>query len=109
MLQLRGRIYPAIGHMRMDKITPRQIQAFVNSLSKEGANERTGKPLAPKTIRHNLSFISDVFSYAVKMGVVNDNPCSKVTLPKDHHNEKKIYTPEQVQRFLSLLNDEPLM
>lgn len=27
----------------MDKITPRQIQFFVNSLSKEGANERTGK------------------------------------------------------------------
>lgn len=108
MLQLRGRIYPAIGHMRMDKITPRQIQAFVNSLSKDGANECTGKPLAPKTIKHNLSFVSDVFSYAVKMGVVNDNPCSKVTLPKDHHNEKKIYTPEQVQRVLSLLNDEPL-
>ena len=27
MLQLRTRIYAAIGHMRMDKITPRQIQA----------------------------------------------------------------------------------
>lgn len=49
MLQLCKRVYAAIGHMRMDKITPRQIQAFVNSLSKEGANERTGKPLAPKT------------------------------------------------------------
>ena len=108
MLQLRGRIYPALGHMRMDKITPRQIQAFVNSLSREGANERTGKPLAPKTIRHNLSFVSDVFSYAVKMGVVNDNPCSKVTLPKNDQAEKKIYTPEQVQRFLTLLNNEPL-
>ena len=108
MLQLRGRIYPALGHMRMDKITPRQIQAFVNSLSREGANERTGKPLAPKTIRHNLSFVSDVFSYAVKMGVVNDNPCSKVTLPKNYQAEKKIYTPEQVQRFLTLLNNEPL-
>ena len=108
MLQLRGRIYPALGHMRMDKITPRQIQAFVNSLSREGANERTGKPLAPKTIRHNLSFVSDVFSYAVKMGVVNDNPCSKVTLPKNDQTEKKIYTPEQVQRFLTLLNNEPL-
>ena len=69
--------------MGMDKITPRQIQAFVNSLSREGANERTGKPLAPKTIRHNLSFVSDVFSYAVKIGVVNDNPCSKVTLLND--------------------------
>ncbi|MBP7188225.1 MAG: tyrosine-type recombinase/integrase [Ruminococcus sp.] len=108
MLQLRKRVYSAIGHLRMDKITPRQIQAFVNSLSREGANERTGKPLAPKTIRHNLSFVSDVFSYAVKMGVVNDNPCSKVTLPKNNQAEKKIYTPEQVQRFLTLLNNEPL-
>ena len=58
----------------MDKISPRQIQAFVNALSKDGANARNGKPLAPKTIRHNLSLISDVFSYAVKMGVVADKP-----------------------------------
>ena len=108
MLQLRKRVYSAIGHLRMDKINPRQIQAFVNSLSKDGANERTGKPLAPKTIRHNLSFVSDVFAYAVKMGVVSDNPCSKVTLPKNEQTEKKIYTHEQVQKFLSLLNDEPL-
>ena len=108
MLQLRKRVYSAIGHLRMDKITPRQIQAFINSLSKEGANERTGKPLAPKTIRHNLSLVSDVFSYAVKMGVVSDNPCSRVTLPKNVQTEKKIYTPEQVQRFLTLLDDEPL-
>lgn len=108
MLQLRKRVYAAIGHMRMDKITPRQIQAFVNSLSKDGANERTGKPLAPKTIRHNLSFVSDVFAYAVKMGVVSDNPCAKVTLPKAEQKEKQIYTPEQVQKFLTLLNNEPL-
>ena len=108
LLQLRGRAYAAIGHLRMDKITPRQIQAFVNTLSKDGANERTAKPLAPKTIKHNLSFISDVFSYAVKMGVVSDNPCRKVTIPKIQPTEKKIYTLEQVERFLSLLNDEPL-
>lgn len=108
LLQLRGRIYPVIGHMRMDKITPRQIQTFVNSLSKEGANERTGKPLAPKTIRHNLSLISDVFSYAVKMGVVSENPCSKVTIPKGEVKEKQIYTPAEVEKFLTLLNDEPL-
>ena len=108
LLQLRGRIYPAIGHLRMDKITPRHIQAFVNSLSQEDANERTGKPLAPKTIRHNLSFISNIFTYAAKMGVVSDNPCSKVTIPKNEVKEKQIYTPEEVEKFLTLLNDEPL-
>ena len=107
-LQLRIRIYKAIGHLRMDKIAPRQIQAFVNTLSKDGANERTGKPLAPKTIRHYLSLISDVFNYAINMGVVSDNPCQKVTIPKIEQKEKQIYTTEEVVRFLELLNNAPL-
>ncbi len=108
LLQLRNRIYPAIGHLRLDKITVRHVQAFVNTLSKDGANERTGKPLAPKTIRHNLSLISDVFTYAVKMGMMSDNPCSKVTIPKGEQKEKQIYTTQEVDRFLTLLNGEPL-
>lgn len=108
LLQLRKRIYTAIGHLRMDKITPRQIQSFINGLAKDGANEKTGKPLAPKTIRHNLNLISDVFGYAVKMGVVSDNPCSRVTIPKVEQKEKKIYTIEEVTKFLELIENEPL-
>ena len=42
------------------------------------------------------------------MGVVSDNPCSKVTIPKNEVKEKQIYTPEEVEKFLTLLNDEPL-
>lgn len=107
MKQLTHRIYPAIGHLRIDKISARQLQGFVNSLAKEGANEKTGKPLAPKTIRHNLSFISDVFSYAVKMGVVSDNPCTKVTIPKGEVKEKQIYSQEELELLLNKLIDEP--
>lgn len=104
----RLRINKAIGHLRMDKITTRQIQAFINSLSKEGANEINGKPLSPKSIRHNLNLISDIFGYAVKMGIVSDNPCKNVTVPKNQSKEKEIYTPEEVNHILTLLNDEPL-
>lgn len=92
----------------MDKLTVRQIQSFINSLTKDGANERNGKPLSAKTVRHILTLISDVFSYAVKMGVVSENPCSKVTLPKIEHKEKQIYTPEEAGKFLDLLDKEPL-
>lgn len=106
--QLKHRIYPTIGHLRIDKITPRQLQAFVNSLAKEGANEKTGKPLAPKTIRHNLSLISNVFTYAVKMGLVSDNPCSKVTIPKGEVKEKQIYSQEEMETLLTKLIGEPL-
>ena len=108
MLQLTHRIYPAIGHLRIDKINARVLQGFVNSLAKEGANEKTGKPLAPKTIRHNLSFISDVFSYAVRMDLVPDNPCSKVTIPKGEVKEKPIYTQEELSILLSKIQGEPV-
>jgi len=107
MRQLTHRVYPAIGHLRIDKITARQLQSFVNSLAKEGANEKTGKPLAPKTIRHNLSFISDVFSYAVKMDLVSDNPCRKVTIPKGEVKEKPIYSQEEMAQLLTAINGEP--
>lgn len=108
LCQLRRRVYKAIGHLRMDKITPRQIQMFVNSLTKDGTNEINGKGLAPKTIKHYLSFISDVFTYGVKMGSVAENPCSKVTIPKVEQKEKQIYSPSEVTRFFEMLEEEPL-
>ena len=108
MKKLTYRVYPEIGHLRIDKITPRQIQAFVNSLAKDGANRKTGKPLAPKTIHHYLELISDVFTYAVRMGVVSDNPCSKVRIKNDIVNEKQIYTQEEVEVMLSKMENEPL-
>lgn len=108
MRKLTKRVYPAIGHLRIDKITPRQLQAFVNSLAKEGANKITGKPLATKTIRHHLELISDVFNFGVKMGVVPDNPCSKVTIHKGEVKEKPIYSQEEMATLLTKMDGEPL-
>ena len=59
-------------------------------------------------IRHNLSLIFDVFTYSVKMEMMSDNPCSKVTIPKGEQKEKQIYTTQEVDKFLTLLNGEPL-
>ncbi len=106
MLQLTGRVYPAIGHLRMDKINARQLQSFINSLGREGANEKNGKPLARKTIVNYLSFISDVFSYAVLMVLVSDNPCSKVTVPRGEAKEKPIYSQEEIASLLTAINSE---
>ncbi len=36
--------------LRMNKITTRHIQKFINNLSENGINQKTGKGLAPKTI-----------------------------------------------------------
>lgn len=107
MKQLTGRVYPAIGHLRLDKITSRHIQQFITDLAFNGKNQKTGKPLARKTIIHHLSLISDVFEYALKMDMLTDNPCRRVTVPKGEAEEKDIYTREEADEIVRLLADEP--
>ena len=108
MRQLTNRVYPAIGHLRIDKITGRHIQQFINDLALNGKSFKTGKPLSRKTAVHHLSFISDVFSYAVKMDMLSDNPCRRVTVPKGEKKEKEIYTLEEIEQLFRLLENAPL-
>ncbi len=72
--QLTYRIYPAIGHLRLDKVTSRDIQMFINDLMLNGKNRQNGKPLTRKSAIHHLSFISSVFTYAIRMEMLTDNP-----------------------------------
>lgn len=107
-LQMRRRVYPAIGHMRIDKIKVRHIQEFINDLALNGKNLQNGKPLSRKTAIHHLSFISDVFSYAVRMEMLTDNPCRRVVVPKGAKKEKEIYTLEEIEKLFELLEDAPM-
>ena len=104
--QLTYRIYPAIGHIRLDKVTSRDIQMFINDLMLNGKNRQTGKPLSRKTAIHHLSFISCVFSYAIRMEMLTDNPCSRVVVPKAESKEKEIYTIDEVNRLFSVIQNE---
>lgn len=108
MRQLTQRVYPAIGHLRMDKITSRQIQLFINDLSVNGISQKTGARLSRKTVVHHLSFISDVFGYAIKMNILSDNPCQRVSVPRGEKKEKQIYTLEEIEQLFSLLENAPL-
>ena len=108
MKQLTKRVYPAIGHKRLDKITARDIQKFVTDMLVNGKNMNTGKPLSRKTSVHHLSFISDVFSYAIRMGMLTDNPCRRVYVPKQEQDEKQIYTIDEVKKLYENLRSEPM-
>ena len=103
------RIYPAMGDTYIDELKYRQIQDFIISLSKDGVNQRTGGGLATKTQKHYITFISDVFNYAIKCELVSDNPCRNVKAVKDKTKPKKgkdCYTIEQVQNFIRLLREK---
>ncbi len=108
MKQLPSRVYPAIGHLRIDKITGRHIQQFINDLALNGKNKKNGKPLSRKTVIHHLNFISDVLNYAVQIGMLTDNPCRNVSIPKGEKKEKQIYTLEEIARIFELLDGDEI-
>ncbi len=108
--QLEERTYAAIGHLRMDKINVRHVQAFINNLQEDGINKRTGGGLSPKTVRHYLSFISGVFDYAQNCGFATGNPCKAVILPELKKKPPEYYTLDEAQKFIDTLNtDTPIM
>lgn len=104
------RIYKAIGHLRLDKITARHLQSFIADMTKEkrcdGRNKRNGR-LSAKTIKEHISMISTIFDYAIKMQLVQNNPCRAVTLPKPDKEKREVYTLEEVQKMLELFDQEP--
>lgn len=108
MKLLRKRVYSVIGHLRIDKITTRDVQKFISSLSKDGVNQKTGGPLSPKTVRHYLSYISDIFEYSIRMGYVSENPCRKVFPPRLKSVEKQIYSQEELVMLLTKMEDAPV-
>lgn len=110
--KMTPRIYAALGAKRIDRITPQNIQMFIDNLSECGINKQKGKvnaPLSPKTIRNYIGFISTVLDDAVKNGMIVNNPCRRVTLPpmtaptRNHD----ILTVEEAAHFLELLENEP--
>ena len=102
------RVYPEFGHIYIDKITSRQVQQFIDDLALNGKNKQTGKSLSRKTLIHHLSFISDVLGYAVKLSMITDNPCSRVSVPKGTKKEKQIYSLSEVRQIFDLVENEPM-
>lgn len=109
--QVLKRANAFFGHLYVDSITPRQIQAFINELREPGGNLHSPEQgLSPRSLRGYLSVLSSLFQYAVKMEMIERNPCRIVTMPPTEGGgkEKKCYTLEEAQAFLDALQEAPL-
>ena len=96
--QMERRAYITLGHIRVDKITPLDIQRYVRFLMTEG--------LAPQSVKINVRFVSVILSYAVKKRIIPYNPCATVDYPTGNSKQFEFYTVDEVKRLLELLQDE---
>ena len=96
--RMEKRTYAALGHLRIDRISPLDIQRFVSSLCSE--------KLSTNTVKAYVRFVSVILNYAVKKRIINYNPCVTVDYPEAQETERDFYSTEEVKTLLELLRNE---
>lgn len=102
---LSSHVIPEIGHLNLSKIQPAHLNKLYNILNSERKDGRSGG-YSSKTIKHIHNVISSVYSTALRWNIVMENPCERVSPPKQSSTSGKIkhFTLEQTELFLSLLD-----
>lgn len=91
MRTVQRRVNDEIGHLLIDKISNRTIQQLIGNFQK--GNEGKGyKAWSAKSIKNSVSYISSVLEYAIRIGMISENPCKKVLLPTQRTPEKDLYS-----------------
>lgn len=106
--ELTGRIYPAIGHIKLKDLQAHHLNDLYSALMKDGQNKRAGGGLSAKTVLEHHRLIHTVLDQAVKEGLVPYNVADRATLPKVQKKEVNYFQPEQVAAIRDALEEEPL-
>lgn len=91
-----------VSHAIAEKVSA-ALDAPVRQLFKPS---EAGKELADATIKYYYTLINSILNKAVKWGVILDNPCRRVDLPKVRRREIQFFEEEDVARLLECLQKE---
>jgi len=93
-------LIPLLGHIRLQKLTPQQVQAFYALKIKEG--------LSPNRVRTFHAVLHKALDNAVKWGLIGKNVCDLVTAPSQVRREIQPLTQEQAKCLLQVVHEHRL-
>jgi integrase len=85
-------VVPALGLVKVHRLTPAQLDRFYRALSAEG--------LAPATVRQSHAVISSALTQGVKWGWVGSNVAARTTPPPIRRPKLEPPSPEDVIRLI---------
>ena len=104
---IENHIKPALRAIRLCDLQPHNIQRFANSL-KTRMSPKTGKPLAPKTIRNIVQgTLCNALSEAVRIRYLPYNPASGCVLQKSAKAEIQPLEDEEITQFIRAIKGNP--
>ncbi len=92
---VRVHIKPNIGKAYIRELKPEQIQRFYN--------ERKSSGLSARTIRNIHVILHEALDQAMRNNLVVRNVSEATTLPKQEKKEMRVLTPEEQNKFMSVL------
>ncbi len=93
-------ILPALGHVRLQKLSPQQVLALYRQKEKEG--------LSPKTINSIHGVLHKALDNAVRWNLVSRNVCDLVSPPRVEKSEAQSLTMEQAHKLLEAVRGHRL-
>jgi integrase len=99
---LRLHIYPTLGGVPLQKITPTLIDKMVG-------NATTGEtPLSATSARVMIAIVSAALAYAVRKKMIPRNAAKDADLPVVPKRRRTIWTATETRRFLAAMEDDRL-
>lgn len=98
-------VRPVLGPWKVRDITPDALLAWQRKLLKAGG-VKSGKPLAPNTVRLARAPLAGAMKLAIATGVIAVNPMVSARPPRAQRSIPKHWTPEQAREFLGLMEGD---
>jgi len=84
-------VRPVLGPIRMDRITPMNLQGLYADMLEQG--------LSARTVRYAQAILHSALKQAVRWKLIPGNPADDVDLPKQRKTERPIVPPEKAEAF----------
>lgn len=102
-------IVPALGRVRLDRLSPTRIDAFLATKAESGRIDGKGG-LGPTSIRRLRTTLSKALSDAVRKGLITENPMKRVDplrIPRSDVTAT-VWSPETISTFLAATRTDRL-
>ena len=97
-----------MGHIKIRDINSRILDDFYKELKHYKGKREAQNGYAEKTIKHHYTLVTEIFNYAIKNDYLYNNPNKKATPIKVHKKQVECYSPEEVEKLIEALQNEPI-
>lgn len=99
---INAKLMPTLGNMMLNKINVINLQSIYSDMIEQGR--------APATVRKVHAVASSIFTHAYKWGIIQDNICKRVILPKmSSVNDISCFDSVQASKFLDAISKPMLV